>query len=154
MKNPKIFETHGKRRIHLIIDQINEFTEDAYKIAGVTFTEKDGIIEAGYEISLNGKVSQYCVDDVQIPSMNLSTSLKINSNPIYQDFEKGIFGSGVFESEKCLEMEISVKPWVVKDITHELRSNKERGFRIDGFLLNDKVFRIAYFLLFTSEKGY
>ena len=153
MKKPISFETHGKRRIHLIINQINEFIEDAYKIAGVTFTEKDGVIEAGYEISINGKVSQHWVDDIQIPCKDLRASLKINSNPIRQDFEKGIFGGGVFESEKWLEMEISVEPWIAKDITHELRSNKERGFRIDGFLLSEKVFRIAFFLLFP-EKGH
>lgn len=149
MKKPKIFETNGRRKIHLIIDKINEFSEEAYKIAGITFTEKDGAIEAGYEISLNGKVSQQWVDDVQIPCKDLRVSLKINSNPIRQDFERGIFGGGVFDSEKWLEMEISVDPWIVKDIINELRSNKKRGFRIDGFFLSEKIFRIAYFLLFT-----
>lgn len=151
MKKPKIFETNGKRRIHLIIDQINEFSEEAYKIAGITFTEKDGALETGYEISLNGKVCQHWVDDVQIPCKDLRASLKINSNSIRQKFEQGIFGGGVFDSEKWLEMEISVEPWIVKDITHELRSNKKRGFRIDGFLLSEKIFRIANFLLFTPE---
>jgi hypothetical protein len=148
----KIFETRGKKTIQLIIGQIDDFTENSYKIAGIDRTYKDGVIEAGYDISVSGKVSDYWIDDLQKPSKDLWASLKILSqNPIDQGFEKGIFGHGELESERTFFIEISVEPWIVKDITYELRSNKDRGFRVDGYLLKNKVFLIADFLLFPPE---
>lgn len=145
MRKIRTFNSNGLKEISFDI-AITDYNE-TYEIAGINYTEKDGEIEAGYKISLSGKFLEYRIDGDRKACRKLRITIKINSNPIRYDFDKGIFGGGVFETVRHLNMEINVEPWIVKDIIEELRKDSDRGIFVRGFLISDKVFKIAYFEL-------
>ena len=110
----------------------------------------DEEIEAGYEITISGATNGYYRNEERIKVENLHISLTVNSSPIRHGGEKGIIGGAVFESPKYLEVELNVEPRCVKDIVEELRREPKKGFRIDGYAISQKVFRVVYFLLFDQ----
>jgi len=109
----------------------------------------DGEVDAGYSVKFNGITSQYFRNEQRIGAPNLHVSVAINSNPARHRFEKGVIGSAVFESDHHVEVELSVEPHYVTDIVNELRRDLQRGFRVDGYAISERVFRVAYFLLFV-----
>ena len=145
MKKKNIFNPDGLKKISFDI-AITDY-EESYEIAGINFTEKDGEIEAGYKINVSGKFLEYRIDSDRKACRKLRTNVKINSNPIRFEFDQGIFGGGVFETLRYINIEINTEPWIVKDIIEELRKDADRGILIKGFLISDKVFKIAYFEL-------
>lgn len=150
---PKKFQTSGKPRLQFIVEELDSFDEDPYAIAAGTYTEVEGEIEAGYSTTIWGKITSYYRDEQKAKINELRVSLKINSSPVRHQLERGLIGGGIFESEEFVEIEINVEPWCVKDIVEELRRDKKRGFRIDGYGIDNKIFRVAYFLLFTPNQG-
>ena len=152
LKSPKIFDTRGKDKIEVIVKSIEEYEELGYKIAGVGYSlGPDEEIEAGYEITISGATNGYWRNGEKVRvEENLHILLTVNSSPIRHEGEKGIIGGAVFESPKFLKVELNVEPRCVKDIVEELRREPKKGFRIDGYAISPKVFRVVYFLLFDQ----
>jgi len=148
---PKHFNTAGKDKLQIIIDEIVDFDEEPYAIAAGSYTEGDGEVEAGYSVTISGQTTKYWRNEEKVKIEQLRVSVKINSSPVRHRLEQGVIGGGVFESKEYLEVELNVEPRCVKDIIDELRRDKKRGIRIDGYAVSEKVFRVAYFLLFASK---
>jgi hypothetical protein len=151
-QRPKRFITPGKDKLQIIIDEISDFDEEPYAIAAGSYTEGDGEIEAGYSVTITGQTTKYWCNDEKVKAKVLRVSIKVNSSPVRHRLEQGVIGGGVFESEEYLEVELNVEPRCVKDIVEELRRDKKRGIRIDGYAISAKVLRVAYFLLFPSKR--
>lgn len=149
---PKRFITSGKDKIQIIIDEIIDFDEESYSIAAGSYAEGDGEVEAGYSVRISGQTTKYWRNEEKVKTQGLTVSVKIKSSPVRHRQEQGVIGGGVFESEEYLEIELNIEPRCVKDIVEELRRDKTRGIRIDGYAVSAKVFRVAYFLLFPSKR--
>lgn len=147
----KTFQTAGKDKIELIVDSITSYDEDGYVIAAGAYTLGDGEIEAGYSTTLWGQTTSYHRNGEKIKVKELRISVAINSSPVRLTAERGIIGGGVFESDEYLSIELNVDPSNVRDIVTELRIDKKRGIRVDGYAISDKVFRVSYFRLFTPQ---
>ena len=150
---PKAFHTAGKPKLQFIVDAISQYDEGPYTIAGGSYTDVNGEIEAGHSIEIHGVTKKYWRSEEIVRSEGLHISVKLNSNPIRHRLETGVIGGGVFQSAGYLEVELNVEPRCVKDVLDELRREPGKGFRIDGYAISEKVFRVAYFLLFAKGAG-
>ena len=149
----KRFQTSGKDKIQIIVDSITEYEEDPYEIAAGAYSGGgDEEIKAGYSLTIYGRTKKYWRNEERVKIDTLEVSLKINSSPARHHAEQGIIGGGRFEREGYVEVELNIEPWCVKDLINELRRDRRREFRIDGYALSEKVFRVAYFTLSTPQK--
>lgn len=147
----KLFQTRGKEKLQVTVDAITDYDEDGYSIAGVGYTAVDGEIEAGHSLTLSGATKEFWRREERVKAPGLRVSVTINSSSDRHNFERGIIGGAVFRSDDFLEIELSLDPRCVADIVNELRLNTRRGFRVDGYAINERGFRVAYFLLFRPQ---
>ena len=147
----KTFQTAGKEKIELIVDSITSYDEEGYVIAAGDYTLGNGEIEAGYSTTLWAQTTSYHRGGKKVKLKELRLSVAINSSPVRLTAEHGIIGGGVFESDEYLNIELNVDPAIVRDIVAELRRDKRRGIRVDGYAISDKVFRVCYFRLFAPQ---
>ncbi len=143
---PKYFDTTGKDALQIVIEEIDSFDEEPYTIAAGSYGD-----EAGYSVTIWGVTNRYWRNE-DIVRKELRLSIKIFSDSGRHQLERGVIGGAVFGSNEYLEVGLNVEPRCVKDIVEELRRDKKRSIRIDGYAINDKTLRIAYFLLFPSGK--
>lgn len=146
----KAFQTVGKDKIQIIVDEITSYDEESYAIAAGPYTEGFEGVDAGYSTTIWGQAKSYHRNERRV-KQELRLSVKINPSCTRLRADHGIIGGGVFESGEYVEIEINVEPWCVKDIVEELRRSRRRGIRIDGYAISDKVFRVSYFLLFPPK---
>jgi hypothetical protein len=147
----KSFLTAGKEKIELTVDLITSYDEEGYVIAAGGYTLGNGEIEAGYSTTLWATTTSYHRGGKKIKVKDLRISVAINSSPVRLTAEHGIIGGGVFESDEYLNIELNVDPSNVRDIVAELRRDTSHGFRVDGYAISDKVFRVCYFRLSTPR---
>jgi len=150
-KKSPIFQVNNKSKFQVIVNEISNFETNGYQIAGVGYTDDENYIESGYSLSISGKTDQYYVNETPHTIKNLTISLDIDCSNARFEFERGIFGGGLFESNTHISIQLSLESINVKDIIQELRLNSNQGFRIDGYLINEKLFRVAFFQLFEKQ---
>ena len=145
----KTFDITGKDKIQVIVGSIKEFEVGPYEIATGVYQPARGMgeIQAGHSVTIGAAVKKYWRNEQIVHVDHMSVHIKIDSSPERHRFELGVIGGGIFESASNLEVELSVEPWCVRDIVDELRQDPNRGIRVDGYAISDRVFRVAYFLL-------
>lgn len=147
----KTFQIDGKDKLQFIVDEITGYDEEPYAIASVPYVEGGGEVQAGYSTTIWARTTSYHRNEKKVKVKELRISVAVSSKPARLTAEHGVIGGGVFESDEYLEVEINVEPWCVKDIVEELRRDKRRGMRIDGYAVSHKAFSVAYFLLFPPK---
>lgn len=138
-----------REEVRFIIKRSHKFEFFRYKI--VNDAAATEAIKSGYEFSVDG-VSDIYYKGQDIIRKKVNLRLEINVADAAGKISK--IGDGVMESdgsEVYVEVALTLKGDLTKDL-YDLFSNKiGAGFRIFGHLVSEKSFEVSHFYVFDGE---